>query len=152
MTLVRWRPIRPTRQMENFQDEMSRMFDSFFNAPMRRRGEDVSEWLPDVDIVEDKDKIDVQVDLPGMQKEDVKVSVEDDTLTIRGERKSFKEEKDKNYLQVERTYGKFTRSFSLPSTVDGSKIKANYKNGVLKIELPKSEAVKPKEIPVSFSE
>jgi HSP20 family protein len=149
MTLIRWRPMR---QMENIQDEVNRVFDSFFSTPMRRRGEDMGAWLPDVDIVEDKDRIDVQVDLPGMEKDDIKVSVEDNILTIKGERKSFKEEKDKTYHQVERTYGKFTRSFSLPSTVDGSKIKANYKNGVLKIELPKTEAVKPKEIPVSFSE
>ncbi len=149
MTLIRWRPMR---QMENIQDEVNRVFDSFFTTPMRRRGEDMGNWLPDVDIVEDKDRIDVQVDLPGMEKEDVKVSVEDNILTIKGERKSYTEEKDKTYHQIERTYGKFTRSFSLPSTVDGSKIKANYKNGVLKIELPKAEAVKPKEIPVSFSE
>jgi HSP20 family protein len=149
MTLIRWRPMR---QMENIQDEVNRVFDSFFSTPMRRRGEDMGAWLPDVDIVEDKDRIDVQVDLPGMEKDDIKVSVEDNILTLKGERKSFKEEKEKTYHQVERTYGKFTRSFSLPSTVDGSKIKANYKNGVLKIELPKTEAVKPKEIPVSFSE
>lgn len=149
MTLIRWRPMR---QMENIQDEVNRVFDSFFSTPMRRRGEDMGAWLPDVDIVEDKDRIDVQVDLPGMEKDDIKVSVEDNILTLKGERRSFKEEKEKTYHQVERTYGKFTRSFSLPSTVDGSKIKANYKNGVLKIELPKTEAVKPKEIPVSFSE
>jgi HSP20 family protein len=148
MTLIRW---RPTRNLDNIQDEVNRVFESFFNAPMRRRGEDVSGWYPDVDIIEDKDNIEVQVDLPGMEKDDIKVSVEDNILTIKGERKALKEEKDKNYHQVERTYGTFTRSFSLPTTVDGSKIKANYKNGVLKIDLPKSEAVKPKEIPISVS-
>jgi HSP20 family protein len=118
---------------------------------MRRRGEDVGGWYPDVDIVESKDNIEVQVDLPGMEKDDIKVSVEDSILTIKGERKAMKEEKDKNYHQIERTYGTFTRSFSLPTSVEGQKIKANYKNGVLKIDLPKAEAVKPKEIPIDVS-
>lgn len=148
MTLIRW---RPTRNLESVQDEVNRVFESFFNAPMRRRGEDVGGWYPDVDIVESKDNIEVQVDLPGMEKDDIKVSVEDSILTIKGERKAMKEEKDKNYHQIERTYGTFTRSFSLPTSVEGQKIKANYKNGVLKIDLPKAEAVKPKEIPIDVS-
>ena len=83
MTLIRW---RPTRNLENIQDEVNRVFESFFNAPMRRRGEDVSGRYPDVDIVEDKDNIEVQVDLPGMEKGDIKVSVEDNILTIKGYR------------------------------------------------------------------
>ncbi|MBD3218663.1 MAG: Hsp20 family protein [candidate division Zixibacteria bacterium] len=149
MTLIRW---RPTRNLESVQDEVNRVFESFFNAPMRRRGEDVGGWYPDVDIVESKDNIEVQVDLPGMEKDDIKVSVEDSVLTIKGERKVMKEEKEKNYHQIERTYGTFTRSFSLPTSVEGDKIKANYKNGVLKIDLPKAEAVKPKEIPIDVSQ
>ncbi|HEQ99743.1 MAG TPA: Hsp20/alpha crystallin family protein [candidate division Zixibacteria bacterium] len=148
MTLIRW---RPSRNLESIQDEVNRVFESFFNTPMRRRAEDVGGWYPDVDIVEDKDNIEVQVDLPGMEKDDIKVSVEDSVLTIKGERKGMREEKDKNYHQIERTYGTFTRSFSLPTTVEGEKIKASYKNGVLKIDLPKAEAVKPKEIPISVS-
>ena len=148
MTLIRWRPMR---NLETVQDEVNRVFESFFSTPMRRQGEEISKWLPDVDVIEDKDGIEVHVDLPGMEKEDIKVSVEDNVLTIRGERKAVKEEKDKNYHQVERTYGKFTRSFSLPTQVDGEKIKANYKNGVLKIDLPKAETVKPKEIPISVA-
>ncbi len=148
MTLIRW---RPTRNLESVQDEVNRVFESFFNAPMRRRGEDVGGWYPDVDVVESKDNIEVQVDLPGMEKDDIKVSVEDSVLTIKGERKAMKEEKEKNYHQIERTYGTFTRSFSLPTSVEGEKIKANYKNGVLKIDLPKAEAVKPKEIPIDVS-
>ena len=148
MTLIRW---RPTRNLESVQDEVNRVFESFFNAPMRRRGEDVGGWYPDVDIVESKDNIEVQVDLPGMEKDDIKVSVEDSVLTIKGERKAMKEEKEKNYHQIERTCGTFTRSFSLPTSVEGERIKANYKNGVLKIDLPKAEAVKPKEIPIDVS-
>ena len=148
MTLIRW---RPTRNLESVQDEVNRVFESFFNAPMRRRGEDVGGWYPDVDIVESKDNIEVQVDLPGMEKDDIKVSVEDSVLTIKGERKAMKEEKEKNYHQIERTCGTFTRSFSLPTSVEGERIKANYKNGVLKIDLRKAEAVKPKEIPIDVS-
>ena len=148
MTLIRWRPMR---NLEALQDDINSAFASCFSAPMSRRSESISQWLPEVDVIEDKDNIEVHVDLPGMEKEDFKVSVEDNVLTIRGERKTVKEEKDKNYHQVERTFGKFTRSFTLPITVDGEKIKANYKNGVLKIDLPKAEAVKPKEIPISVA-
>ena len=145
MTLIRWRPMRG---LENVQDEVNRVFDSFFDIrPFARRSEE-SGWYPEVDMIEDKDKVMVNVDLPGMKKEDIKVSVQDNTLTIKGERKAEKEEKDKNYHRVERLYGTFCRSFSLPGKVDGQKIKANYKNGVLSIDLPKAEEVKPKEIPI----
>jgi HSP20 family protein len=146
MTLIRWKPVR---SLDNIQDEVNRVFDSFFDMrPYARRSED-SGWYPEVDIVEDKDKVVVNVDLPGIEKEDIKVSVHDNTLTIKGERKAEKEEKDKNYHRVERVYGTFCRSFSLPSMVDGQKIKAAYKNGVLSIDLPKAEEVKPKEIPIN---
>ncbi len=147
MTLIRW---KPTRSANALQEEMNRVFDSFFNYPMRR-SENVSGWMPDVDVIEDKDGIKFMVDLPGMEKDDIKVSVENNTLTIKGERKGHKEEEDKNYHMIERTYGTFTRSFSLPSKVDGQKIKANYKNGVLSIDLPKVEEEKPKEIPINVA-
>lgn len=144
MTLIRWRPYR---SMESVQDEVNKVFDSFFGTPAMQGREDV--WTPDVDIIEDKDSITVNVDIPGMKKDDIKVSVHDQSLTIRGERRYEKEDKDKNYHRTERMYGAFSRTFSLPSTVEGDKIKANYKDGVLKIELPKVEEVKPKEIPIS---
>lgn len=144
MTLIRWRPYR---SMESVQDEVNKVFDSFFGTPAMSGREDV--WTPDVDIIEDKDSITVNVDIPGMKKDDIKVSVHDQSLTIRGERRYEKEDKDKNYHRTERMYGAFSRTFSLPSTVEGDKIKANYKDGVLKIELPKVEEVKPKEIPIS---
>ena len=146
MTLIRWKPVRG---LDNIQDEVSRVFDSFFDVrPFVRRGEDGG-WYPEVDIVEDKDKVMVSVDLPGLEKDDIRVSVHDNTLTIKGERKAEKEEKDKNFHRVERAFGSFCRSFTLPSEVDGQKIKANYKNGVLSIDLPKAEEVKPKEIPIN---
>ncbi|MBD3382843.1 MAG: Hsp20 family protein [candidate division Zixibacteria bacterium] len=144
MTLIRWRPYR---SMESVQDEVNKVFDSFFGTPAMSGREDA--WTPDVDIIEDKDSITVNVDIPGMKKDDIKVSVHDQSLTIRGERRYEKEDKDKNYHRTERMYGAFSRTFSLPSTVEGDRIKANYKDGVLKIELPKVEEVKPKEIPIS---
>jgi HSP20 family protein len=146
MTLIRWKPVR---SLDNIQDEVSRVFDSFFDAkPFVRRGVD-SGWDPDVDIVEDKDKVLVKIDLPGIEKDDIKVSVEENILTIKGERKAEKEEQDKSYHHVERVYGSFCRSFSLPSKVDAQSIRADYKNGVLSIDLPKAEEVKPKEIPIN---
>jgi HSP20 family protein len=146
MTLIRWKPVR---SLDNIQDEVNRVFDSFFDARAYAGRTAERGWDPEVDIVEDKDKVVVNVDLPGIEKEDIKVSVHDNTLTIKGERKAEKEEKDKNYHRVERVYGTFCRSFSLPSMVDGQKIKAAYKNGVLSIDLPKAEEVKPKEIPIN---
>ncbi len=147
MTLIRWKPVR---SLDNMQDEVSRVFDSFFDARAYAGRSSDRGWDPDVDIVEDKDKVLVTVDLPGIEKDDIKVSVEENILTIKGERKAEKEEKDKNYHRVERVYGSFCRSFSLPSKVDGQKIKASYKNGVLSIDLPKAEELKPKEIPINI--
>jgi len=146
MTLIRWKPVR---SLDNIQDEVGRVFDSFFDSGRFAHANAGSGWEPDVDIVEDKDMVSVKVDLPGIEKDDIKVSVEENILTIKGERKSEKEEQDKNYHRVERIYGSFCRSFSLPSMVDSQSIKANYKNGVLSIDLPKAEEVKPKEIPIN---
>jgi len=148
MTLVRWKPIR---DMANMQDEMNHAFASIFGPRSGYGGtEDTGSWNPDVDIVEDNDQVSVSVDLPGINKEDIQVQVEDNVLTIKGERKFAKDENQKNYHHMKRAYGSFYRTFSLPSTVAGDKIKANYKNGVLNIELPKIEDVKPKEIPISI--
>jgi len=148
MTLIRW---KPAKDMANMQNEMNQAFASIFGPrSCYRRTEDTGNWNPDVDIVEDKDKVSVSVDLPGLDKEDIKVGVEDNVLTITGERKFEKEDEQKNYHHMERAYGSFSRTFSLPNTVAGDKIKANYKNGVLNIELPKVEEVKPKEIPISI--
>ena len=108
-------------------------------------------WSPRVDIVEDKDAYRVHADLPGLSKEDVKVTVEDGMLTINGERKAEKrEKKDGKYEYHERTYGSFSRSFRLPDHIDAGAIKASHKNGVLELLLPKREEAKPKEIEVKI--
>jgi HSP20 family protein len=126
------------------------MFDSFFD----RGGNSLDEsglWAPATDISETKDDVLVSIELPGMKKDEIKVTVQDNLLTIRGEKKQEKEQKDTNYHRMERSYGFFSRSFSLPTTIKEDKIKANYEEGVLKVWLPKADEVKPKEIPVSIS-
>ena len=111
----------------------------------------VTEWAPSVDITEDEKEYLVKADLPEVKKEDVKVTVENDVLTITGERKFEKEEKEKKYHRIERAYGHFLRSFSLPDFVDGSKVSADFKDGVLKVHLPKTEKAKPKAVEVKVA-
>ncbi|MGZ4872991.1 MAG: Hsp20/alpha crystallin family protein, partial [Candidatus Angelobacter sp.] len=111
----------------------------------------LSEWAPSVDIIEDEKEWLIQADLPEVKKEDVKVSVENGALSITGERKLEKEEKDKKYHRVERAYGSFVRSFTLPDDADATKVNAEFKDGVLKVHVAKSEAAKPKQIEVKVN-
>jgi HSP20 family protein len=147
MAIVRWRPFR---DMVSIQDEMNRLFDDFFGRPLVKSEWTDGVWNPTVDVSEDKDSVIIKAEMPGMRKEDVKISVQDNVLTLKGEKKQEKEEKDKNYHRIERNYGSFCRSFQLPTSVKTDKIKANYKDGVLSVTLPKTEEVKPKEIPISI--
>jgi len=123
------------------------MFDGFF----RGTGDEdyaISSWTPAVDITEHDDQFVVKVELPGVNKDDVKIMLENNILTIRGEKKQEKETKKENYHRVERSYGSFQRSFTLPTTVKSDKIDAVYKDGILQIALPKAEEAKPKQIEV----
>lgn len=145
--LVRWDPFKELEEMEK------RFATLFGRAPIRKDGDKqesltVAEWAPLVDIVEDEKEYLIKAELPEVKKEDVKVSVQDDVLTISGERKSEKEEKGKKYHRLERAYGSFLRSFTLPEDADGAKVSAEFKDGVLKVHLPKSEKAKPKSIEV----
>ena len=148
MTLVRWRPFG---DLCNLQDDFSRMFEGFFERGARQ-SEDGGVWMPATDIQETKDDVVVSVEIPGMKKDEIKVTVQDNILTIRGEKKQEKEEKDINYHRIERNYGSFTRSFSLPTSVKADKISATYEAGVLRILLPKAEKAKPKEIPIAVND
>ncbi len=150
MALVRWRPMR---DMMNVQDEMNRLFDRFFGKELWDEDEQLSQtnWFPVVDIKENKDEFTVFAELPGMNKEDVHITFTDGKLVIEGERKKEQEENEANYHRVERSYGKFCRTFQLPSGIQANKIAADFKDGILKIKLPKSEEVKPKEIEVKVS-
>ena len=138
-------------------DELHNRLAKFFGLPSARAttgGEElmtVAEWAPSVDISEDDKEWLVKADLPEVKKEDVKVSVENGVLTVTGERKFEKEEKDKKYHRIERSHGNFLRSFTLPEGADGSKISADFKDGVLKVHLPKSEKAKTKAVEVKVA-
>ena len=147
MTLVRWRPFR---DLYNLQDDFSRMFEGFFDKGTRQV-EDGGVWMPATDIQETKDDVVVSVEIPGMKKDEIKVMVQDNILTIRGEKRQEKEDKDTNYHRIERNYGSFTRSFSLPTSVKADKISAAYEAGVLRVLLAKAEEAKPKEIPITVN-
>jgi len=147
MPLVRWDPFK---ELERMQERMERLFgDYFWRTPLIER-ELRGEWLPPADIYEDQDSLVIKVDLPEMDMKDIDVKIEDNTLKIRGERKLEKEEKKENYHRIERYYGTFSRSFTLPSTVDQEKVTATYDRGVLRIVLPKKEETKPKQIKVEI--
>ena len=143
--LTKWNPFR---ELEDIQNRLSSLFG---RTPMRGLGEEamtVSEWTPLVDIVEDDKEYLIKAELPEVKKEDVKVTVENGVLTITGERKFEKEEKGKKYHRIERAYGSFMRSFTLPEGAAGDKISAEFKEGVLKVHLAKSAEAKPKSIDV----
>ena len=146
MTLVRWDPFR---ELEDVSDRLNRMF----NRPAldRTSGKETmvaADWVPSVDVSETDGSYQIKAEIPDVKKEDVKVTLEDGVLTIQGERKQEKEEKSKRYHRVERSYGRFVRSFTLPDVVDEEKVKAEFKDGILNLELPKSEKAKPKAIEV----
>jgi HSP20 family protein len=154
--LIRWEPMTRRWNPFNELEEMEKRLSTYFGRPAARiEGEKeamtVAEWSPRVDISEDDKEYLIKADLPEVKKEDVKLTVQDDVMSISGERKYEKEEKGKKYHRVERAYGSFMRSFTLPEDADGSKVSAEYKEGVLKVHLPKSEKAKPKSIEVKIS-
>ena len=146
MNLVRW---NPWREMSTLQHRMN----SLFNEPFFRSGSEDDElhmgsWLPVVDMFDDDDKIVIKAELPGMDKKDISVDIENRVLTLSGERNYDNEVKEDNYYRRERAYGRFKRAFNLPADVDSDQIKADFKDGVLKVEIPKPEEQKPKQITV----
>jgi len=144
-TITRWEPFR---NLSSFQEQMNRLFEDSFIRP-RSESSALTTWAPAVDIYETKDELVVKADLPDINEEDLDVRVENNTLTISGERKFESSVSEDNFLRVERAYGAFTRSFSLPNTVSAEAIKAEYRNGVLTVSMPKREESKPKQIKVS---
>ena len=146
MTLVRWDPFR---ELEDVSDRLNQMFHR--SAPARTNGKEtmvVADWAPSVDVSETEGEYQIKAEIPDVKKEDVKVTLEDGVLTIQGERKQEKEMKGKRYHRVERSYGRFVRSFTLPDVIDEEKVKAEFKDGILNLALPKSEKAKPKAIEV----
>jgi HSP20 family protein len=141
--------LEPFRGFSTLQDQVNRLF----NASLGNQAEEsaLTTWAPSVDIYETPNELVVKADLPDVNEKDIDVRVENNLLTLRGERKFEKSVSDENYLRVERTYGAFSRSFSLPNTVNAEAIRAEYKNGVLTINLPKREESKPRQVKVNVN-
>ena len=148
MSMTRWEPFRG---LNTLQEQVNRLFEDSFSRSRSGHAE-LASWAPAVDVYETENELVVKADLPDVQEKDIDVRVENNTLTIRGERKFSNEVQDDNYLRIERAYGTFTRSFSLPNTVNTEAIKADYRNGVLSVSMPKREETKPKQIKISVSE
>jgi len=147
---TRW---NPWKELEEVEKRLSTIFGRPAGGTNGESKEAISvtEWSPLVDITEDDKEYLVKAEIPEMKKEDIKINVHDDVLTVSGDRKYEKEEKGKKFHRVERAYGSFMRSFALPENADGSKINAEYKDGVLKVHLPKSEQAKKKTVEVKIA-
>jgi HSP20 family protein len=146
MTLIKWEPFNELAMM---QDRLNRLFKEPFLGPVwEEEREGFSEWVPAVDIFENADHILIKAELPEMDLKDIDVKIENDMLRIHGERKLEQEEHRDRYHKVERVYGTFSRTFTLPKSVDQEKVKATYDRGVLRVVLPKREETKPKQISI----
>jgi HSP20 family protein len=147
MVVTRWDPFR---ELSSLQNRVNSLFQDY-----GRSGQDelttTGSFVPAVDVYEDEHKVTLKLEIPGVNQEDVDVQLENNTLTIRGERKFEKEEKEENFHRIERRYGSFARSFVLPNTIDTENVQAGYENGVLKIDLSKRVEAKPKQIKVNIA-
>ena len=148
MAIVRWEPFR---DLLTTQREFDRLFKEAFSPMSGETEVSTRSWAPPVDIYETEDAIVLKAELPGVDPKDVEVRVEDNTLYLKGERKFEKEVKEQNYHRVERSYGSFARSFSLPNSIDAEKVKAEYKDGMLTLTMPKREEAKPKTIKIDVT-
>jgi HSP20 family protein len=143
MALVRWDPIR---ELDSLQGDMNRLFDRFFEG---RAPNGVSRrWIPAMDLVETEDHLVLRGDLPGMTEDDVDIEIKDNVLTVSGERKSESEEKGEGYHRVERAFGSFSRSLTLPQGIDPGKVEAKFENGVLEVQIPKPAEAKPTRVQI----
>lgn len=149
MAIIKWkgREWDPLREIGEWQRYMGDWFENSLQSLPERISKEAM-WAPSMDIAEDKEAITIKVDLPGVKQQDIDIEVTGKTLTFKGERKSEEEKKDKNYHRVERFYGSYSRTITLPDYADMGKIQAEYKNGVLEMHIPKTEESKPKQIKV----
>ena len=147
MTIVRWEPLR---ELSSLQNEMNRLFNTVFDAPPAGGGNggQTRRWVPAMDLLETADHFVLRADLPGMRQEDVAIELEDNVLTISGERKAEHEDRQEGYYRVERAFGGFSRSLTLPKGIDGSAVTAEFDNGVLEVRIPKPEERKPQKISI----
>ncbi|HEX6083393.1 MAG TPA: Hsp20/alpha crystallin family protein [Thermoanaerobaculia bacterium] len=142
--ITRFNPFDDLRRME------ARLFEPFFRMPYFSEETQPAGWNPAVDVLEEQERIVVKVEAPGVEEKDLRVTFEDGLLTIAGERR-FEQKDDRNYHRIERAYGTFNRTFTLPRSVDGAKITASYRNGVLEVEIPKKEESRPKQIQINVN-
>jgi HSP20 family protein len=145
MAVVRWEPFR---ELTSLQSEMNRLFNTVFDAPAPGNGGTMRRWMPAMDLVESGDHFVLRADLPGISEEDVKIELEDGTLTLSGERKAEHEEREEGYYRVERAFGSFSRSLTLPKGINPDAVTANFDRGVLEVRIPKPEQRKPRRIEI----
>ncbi|MGH2949406.1 MAG: Hsp20/alpha crystallin family protein [Solirubrobacteraceae bacterium] len=147
MTIVRWEPLR---ELSSLQSEMNRLFNTVFDSPAPAgNGGAMRRWMPAMDLVETEDNFVLRADLPGMAEDDVKIEFEDGTLTVSGERKAEHETKNEGYYRVERAFGSFSRSLTLPKGIDPEAVTARFDRGVLEVSIPKPEERKPRRIEIA---
>jgi HSP20 family protein len=146
MTIVRWEPLR---ELNTLQTEMNRLFNTVFDSPSGASGNVLRRWMPAMDLVESGEEFVLRADLPGMSEEDVNIEFEDGTLTVSGERKAEHQEEKEGYHRVERSFGAFSRSLTLPQGIDPEAVTASFDRGVLEIRIPKPEQRKPRKISIT---
>ena len=146
MAIVRWEPLR---EFSTLQNEMNRLFNTVFDTPAANGGATLRRWMPAMDLVETQDHFVLRADLPGLSEEDVNIEVEDRVLTVSGERKTEHETTKEGYHRVERAFGAFSRSLTLPDGVNAEAVEASFGRGVLEIRIPKPEQRKPRKIAIN---
>jgi HSP20 family protein len=146
MALIRW---EPTRELGSLQSEMNRLFNTFLDAPPPGNGGAVRRWVPAMDLVETEDAFVLRADLPGLDENDIAIQLENDVLTVSGDRKAEHEHSGEGYYRVERATGAFARSLTLPDGVDPEAVSASFDKGVLEIRIPKPEQVKPRRVEIA---
>jgi HSP20 family protein len=149
MALIRW---EPAREISSLQQEMNRLFNTFFEAPAASAPSAARRWVPAMDLVETDDHFVLRADLPGLDESDIDLSLEENVLTLKGERKHEATEKRDGYVRVERASGAFSRSLTLPEGVDGDAIAATFDKGVLEVRIPKPEQRKPRKLQITVGD
>jgi HSP20 family protein len=150
MALVRWEPVR---ELSSLQSEMNRLFNTFFDTPANAGNSgNLRRWVPSMDLAETDTHFVLRADLPGVNEEDVSIELEDNVLTVAGERKAEQEEKKEGFYRVERSFGQFRRSLTLPEGVDAESIAATFDRGVLEVRIPKPEERKPHRVAIKVGD
>ncbi len=149
MAIVRWEPLR---ELTTLQNEMNRLFGTVFDTPAQSNGGTMRRWMPAMDLVETQEHFVLTADLPGLSEEDVNIEVEDRVLTVSGERKATHEVSKDGFHRVERAFGTFSRSLTLPEGIDAEAVSASFDRGVLEVRIPKPEQRKPRKISISTGE